>query len=567
MPETAFSIDRLVHRLRRKNQAGRSHDLPRTGPLVRVRNLQVSFDGQAERRTAVGGVSFDLEPGQCVALVGESGSGKSVTARSLVGLNGSSARIRADALQFGGRDLLALDEHQWRAIRGRSIGYILQDALVSLDPLRTIGQELEEAIWATGGTPAGSIHARAIELLASAQVPDPQTRYHDYPAQLSGGLRQRALIATAMAGRPPVLIADEPTTALDVSVQQEILALFASLKRQGIALILISHDLGVVASLADQVLVLQNGRVVETGPTHRVLSRPSHPYTRTLMDAVPHFGAGQSTAAVPVSANEDAPILKAVGVSKHFIRHGSTSTPREVLKGVSIALRQGQTLGLVGESGSGKTTLARIIAGLEAPSAGEVHSPGFAAGLASHRARPIQFVHQDPLSAYDPRYTVGRIIGEALWMRFGREDRRRRQQRIDEWLTRVGLDPALAARRPLTLSGGQRQRVSIARALATEPRLVVLDEPVSALDVSVQKQILDLIVSLQRETGVAFLFISHDLGVIQRVSHEVAVLRHGELREYGDARSVLETPRDEYTRQLIAAIPTLDFALEQDAGA
>ena len=528
-----------------------------SAPLIRVRDLQVAFDDGVTRHCAVSGVSFDLEPGQCVALVGESGSGKSVTARSLLGLNAPTAQITAQALQLEGRDLLRLGERQWRAIRGRSIGYILQDALVSLDPLRTIGQELEEAIRATGSAHRGAtLRAHGVDLLGQAQMPEAASRYDDYPAQLSGGLRQRALIATAIAGHPPVLIADEPTTALDVSVQKEILALFASLKRRGIALILISHDLGVVSRLADQVLVLQRGQVVESGTTAQVLGRPAHAYTRSLIDAIPHFDRGSAPAAAV--AQQDAPvILRAIGLSKRFAAQSASGTDRDALKQVSIELQRGRTLGLVGESGSGKTTLARIIAGLETATQGSVDASALPPAPAPSRARPIQFVHQDPLSAFDPRYTVGKTLGEALWMRFGREDAQRQRQRIDDWLRRVGLDPALAARRPLSLSGGQRQRVAIARALAVQPQIVVLDEPVSALDVSVQKQILALIASLQRETGVAFLFISHDLGVIQQVSHQVAVLRHGELREYGPADAVLTQPQDAYTRQLIDAVPTL----------
>ncbi|QHJ00909.1 ATP-binding cassette domain-containing protein [Xylophilus rhododendri] len=513
-------------------------------PLVHVRNLRVSFEAHGQLRRAVSGVSFDVRPGECVALVGESGSGKSVSARCLIGLNSPNARIEADALELDGQNLLGLGERAWRGIRGQGVGYILQDALVSLDPLRTIGQELEEAIRATGSAPRGALRARGLELLAQAQMPEPATRYGEYPAQLSGGLRQRALIATAIAGRPPVLIADEPTTALDVSVQQEILALFAELKRQGIALILISHDLGVVSRLADRVLVLRQGQVVESGDMARVLHHPTHEYTRSLIDAIPHFdgpGLAADAGSAPV-------ILHADDISKRF-------AGREALRGVSIELRRGRTLGLVGESGSGKTTLARIVAGLETASEGRIRTEALAP--APSRARTIQFVHQDPLSAFDPRYTVGRVIGEALWLRFGREPAARHEERIAVWLGKVGLDPALAARRPLTLSGGQRQRVAIARALAVEPQVVVLDEPVSALDVSVQKQILALIAALQRETGVACLFISHDLGVIRQVSHQVAVLRHGELREYGDAAEVLGRPRDPYTRQLIAAVPAL----------
>jgi peptide/nickel transport system ATP-binding protein len=520
-----------------------------SAPLLRVRNLSVAFEERGRMRQAVSGLSFEVQPGQCVALVGESGSGKSVSARCLVGLNGPNARITADALEIDGQNALRLGERQWRSLRGRKVGYILQDALVSLDPLRTIGQELQEAIRATESATREQEHARALELLTRAHMPDPATRIHEYPSQLSGGLRQRALIATAIAGNPPILIADEPTTALDVSVQKEILALFGELKRQGIALILISHDLGVVSQLADQVLVLRQGQVVENGPADQVLSQPRHAYTRSLMAAIPRLDDPS-----PDPAPGHAPVLlRAVHIRQRFVG-------REALRGVDIELRHGRTLGLVGESGSGKTTLARIVAGLQSATEGQIHADTLRTLPPRSRARPIQFVHQDPLSAFDPRYTVGRVLAEALWLRFGREPAARSDERVAQWLHKMGLDPALAARRPLTLSGGQRQRVAIARALATEPQIVVLDEPVSALDVSVQKQILNLITALQRETGVAMLFISHDLGVIRQVSHDVAVLRHGELREYGDARQVLERPRDDYTRQLIASVPHLGMA-------
>ena len=527
--------------------------------LLEVRNLGVDFRDGWGWRPAVAGVSFTLAPGRCMALVGESGSGKSVTARSLLGLNGPRARVTADALSLGGRDLRGLGERQWRPLRGREIGYILQDALVSLDPLRTIGQELAEAIRATGAVPRSELRARAQHLLAAAGFADGQGRLDDHPAQLSGGQRQRALIASAIAGRPSVLIADEPTTALDVSVQRQILELFEQLKRSGIALILISHDMGVVSRLADEVLVLRDGAVVESGATAQVLRQPGHAYTRTLIDAVPRFGRA-GTAAAPVAraaAPGEAPLLRVVDIRKQFPGADKGKPARQVLHGVSIALHAGRTLGLVGESGSGKTTLARIVAGLESPSGGRLEPGPLLAQPNGSRARPVQFVYQDPLSAFDPRYTVERVLSEALALRFGSESRARLRSRVAQWLERVGLDLALASRRPLTLSGGQRQRIAIARALAVEPRLVVMDEPVSALDVSVQKQVLALIAHLQRETDAAFLFISHDLAVVQQVSHDVAVLRHGELREYGEASAVLGQPSDAYTRELIEAVPVL----------
>ena len=520
-------------------------------PLVRVRQLAVDFRQGWQWRQAVGGVSFDIPRGGCVALVGESGSGKSVTARSLLGLHGAGARVRAEALELGGRDLRGLRERQWRSVRGREVGYILQDALVSLDPLRTVGQELAEAVRATGGPGGPATRARVLELLARARLDGATERLHAYPGQLSGGQRQRALIASALAGAPPLLIADEPTTALDASVQQQILALFRALRDAGTALLLISHDLGVVAQLADHVLVLRGGEVVESGPTDAVLRRPRHAYTRALLDAVPRLDASpREFAAAGPAGPTGAPLLRLQGIRKRF-------GTREVVRGVDLVLHPGRTLGLVGESGSGKTTLARIVAGLETPSAGEISWGPLLQRAAAGRARPVQFVYQDPLSSFDPRHTVGTILAQALALRFGREPRARLQARVAEWLARVELPAALASRRPLTLSGGQRQRVAIARALAVEPRLVVMDEPVSALDVSVQQQVLRLIASLQRDTGAAFLFISHDLGVIRQVSHAVAVLQAGALREIGTADQVLTHPRDPYTRELLAAVARL----------
>ncbi|MDQ8033468.1 MAG: ABC transporter ATP-binding protein [Bordetella sp.] len=528
------------------------HAEPST-PLVRVRELCVDFRRGWQWRRAVSGVSFDLAAGECVALVGESGSGKSVSARSLLGLNGPDARVSAECLQLEGADLRPLGERQWRTLRGRRVGYILQDALVSLDPLRTIGQELAEAIRATGAVPPDGVRAEALRLLERAGFADGASRLDHHPSQLSGGQRQRALIASAIAGRPPVLIADEPTTALDVSVQQQVLALFRELKRSGVGLILISHDLGVVSQLADRVLVLRAGTVVEAGDTGQILRRPAHPYTRMLLDAVPRFDVPPARQAVDVDAC--APLLHAVELRKRFASQPDGAP--DTLRGVSLTLNAGRTLGLVGESGSGKTTLARILAGLETPTAGRLEAQPLLAQAPSGRARPIQFVYQDPLSAFDPRHTVERILGQALAMRYPNDSRAQRRGRVVDWLARVGLDESLAGRRPLTLSGGQRQRVAIARALAVEPRLVVMDEPVSALDVSVQQQILALIAQLQASTGAAFLFISHDLGVVRQVSHEVAVMRHGELREHGPTEQVLGRPSDPYTRELIAAIPQL----------
>ncbi len=522
--------------------------------LVELAGLTVEF-GTAQ---VVKGVSLTVRPGECVALVGESGSGKSVTARTLLGLTGDGARVKAETLRIGGRDATAFTERQWREVRGTRIGYVLQDALVSLDPLRTIGKEVAEAIRPHRTASRAGIRKRVVHLLGAVGVPEPEVRASQYPHELSGGLRQRALIASAIACDPVLLIADEPTTALDVTVQAQILRLLGLRKRTGTALLLISHDLAVVAELADRVLVMKDGVIVEEGDTADVLTSPRHPYTRELLAAVPGEHARgtrlSGTPGVPQRRGEPGGVvIEARDLVKTF-------KGRPAVREVSFRLRAGETLGLVGESGSGKTTTARLALGLLDPDAGSVEIDGHDwRGLTRARRRElrrhIQVIYQDPLSSFDPRFNVRRVLDEALHV--GGEPKESRLDRSVELLEQVGLDASILERRPLSLSGGQRQRVAIARALAPRPRVIVCDEPVSALDVSVQAQVLDLLADLQADLGVAYLFISHHLGVVHHVSDRVAVMKDGRIVETGDVESVFTDPRHDYTRELIAAVPRL----------
>ncbi|MGQ9446810.1 dipeptide ABC transporter ATP-binding protein [Xanthomonas citri] len=538
-----------------------------SAPLLRVDGLTVTFARPGQPAlTVVRELSFSLAPGRAVALVGESGSGKSVSARSLVGLAGAHAQVSARALAHAGRDLRGYSERQWQELRGKDIGFVLQDALVSLDPLRPVGREIEEALAAHGWGDRARRRERVLELLQQAGVPEPALRARQRPDQLSGGLRQRALIASALANAPGILIADEPTTALDATVQVQVLAALQAIKRRGGALLVISHDLALVAQLADEVVVLRHGEVVEQGPIAQVLQRPAHAYTRALLAAIPG-GRGPRVATALASAEPanapTPPLLEVRGLRKAY--RGPDGEARLAVDGVDLVLQAGRTLGVVGESGSGKSSLARLILGLTEADAGEVRLNGrpwigsAAARVSEAQRRPwrraISAVYQDPLSSFDPRWTVARILGDALDA-VGLP-RAAQRARIAELLELVRLGTALADRFPLQLSGGQRQRVAIARAIATEPRLIVLDEAVSALDVSVQAQVLDLLADLQAHLGLAYLFISHDLGVIRQVSHDILVMRHGQVQEAGPAEQVFAQPRAAYTRALLAAMPRL----------
>lgn len=517
-----------------------------SAPYVSVRDLRVRFpDAQAE---AVAGVSFEVAPGECLALVGESGSGKTMTALALLGLVPPEARISAEELVVTGVDTTGFRDRDWRGIRGGRVGLVSQDALISLDPLRRVGREVAEVIEIQeSGVSRVELGQRVIEALTQAAVPTPALRARQYPHELSGGLRQRALIASAVAGRPGLLVADEPTTALDSIVQAQILRLLGELKESGLALLLVSHDLTVVERLADRIAVMKDGKIVETAAAATLLGSPRHPYTRMLLSAVPGPREEPQRAGGAV-------VLSARGLVKAY-RHPGGRVLRAVDE-VSLELRAGTTLGVVGESGSGKSTLARLLMAMESPDAGTVQLDGQEwSSLPERRRRGrrgrIQLIDQDPFGSFDPRWSVRRILAEAVAL--DTSQRQAALPRIRELLHQVGLSEELLRRRPHQLSGGQRQRVAIARALARRPEILVCDEPVSALDVSVQAQVLELLTSLQERLGLSMVFVSHDLAVIAQLSDEILVMRDGVAVEQGGAAEVLADPAHPFTRELLTA--------------
>jgi len=553
---------------------------PAAPPLKRgrlsVTNLTVGFRRRGAVHQVVQNVSFSLEPGQCVAIVGESGSGKSVTARSIVGLTGRNAVVEADAILLDGEDLRTATDRQWRRIRGRRIGFILQDALVSLDPLRPVGKEIAEALALHGWGNRRERAAKVIDLLRAVGVPSPQNRARQRPDELSGGLRQRALIASALALDPEIIIADEPTTALDVTVQAQVLALLADTKKRGVSVILISHDLSVVAHLADHIVVMQGGRVVESGSADQVLNNPGHAYTRSLINAVPgedtrgkRLSAPTPTSAAPNPAApatpqpvaDDGPVLQAVLQAVDLVKRFTTpdGTVTTAVDNVSFTLERGTTLGIVGESGSGKSTTARLALALSSLDSGSVTLLGQEwSSLPEARRRTlrreISVVYQDPLSSFDPRWNAERILLDSLTDAAG-QSTAQKKARVAELARQVGLPLEILQRFPLNLSGGQRQRIAIARALAPNPSVIVLDEAVSALDVSIQAQILDLLVDLQKQRGLSYLFISHDLGVISHLSDQVLVMKDGVVVERGTPDAIFNRPAHPYTRELISSLP------------
>ena len=536
-----------------------------TNLLASVIDLHIRFGDQ----TVVEGVSFDIAPGECLALVGESGSGKTITSRALLGLVPGGASVTAAQLDVAGSDVRVFDEREWQGFRGRQVGLVAQDALVSLDPLRTIGREVGEVLRVHSRREKAPLSraalAEAVEAeLAHVAIPEPRERARQHAHELSGGLRQRALIASATIARPRLLIADEPTTALDLGVQAQVLDLLDRLKREGTGLLLISHDLAVVARIADRVAVMRGGRIVETGDVDTVLSAPEHPYTQSLLAAIPslHTKGARLSAAPPLQLAPPAAaidtsrtVLSVRGVSQSFAQPGGRRL--QAVDDVSFELTAGRTLGIVGESGSGKTTLGRIIMGFQKPESGEVlleDAPWSTLPERRRRERrhTIQAVYQDPLSSFDPRRTGGAILREALAL--SGVPRAERGARAEELAEQVGLATELLERRPLTLSGGQRQRIAIARALSRSPQVLLCDEPVSALDVSIQAQVLDVFSDIQEQLGLAMVFISHDLGVVNHVSDDVLVMRNGVVVERGPSAAVFANPQHPYTQSLLSAL-------------
>ncbi len=519
--------------------------------LLSVRGLTIRFGDQ----TAVDNMDLDLEPGRMLALVGESGSGKSLTALSFLDLLPDAAEWSADSMSLGGESLLNLGDKQKRSLRGGRIGMIFQEPLTALNPLHNVEKQISEGLFLHQGMSQTQARERCQELLRQVELPDSTEMLQRYPHQLSGGQRQRVMIAMALANNPQILIADEPTTALDVTVQETILNLIKRLQEElGLSILLISHDLGVVGRFADDILVMHRGRKVESGPTKEVMANPRDPYTRHLLDAEP-------SGRMPPLAEDSPVLLEARDIEVGFkTKRTRLFQPAPVFRAVdriSLALRKGETLGIVGESGSGKSTLALAILRLIG-STGSITLDGEALHeLSQGQLRPwrrrMQVVFQDPFGSLNPRMTIGQIIAEGLAVHEPSLPRNQREQRVADLLQEVDLSADARHRYPHEFSGGQRQRIAIARALILNPDLLILDEPTSALDRSVQYQILELLKTLQQRHGLSYLFISHDLKVIRAICHRVMVMKDGKVVEQGDVQHIFEQPGKAYTRKLIAA--------------
>lgn len=538
-----------------------------TETVLEITNLAVTFDTPDGEVEAVKGVSYSIAKGECLGIVGESGSGKSQTFLSAFGLTSDNARVTG-SVKFQGREVLGLPRRELDKFRGRNVAFVFQDPLTALTPHLTIETQMGEVLEHHFQVKGDAARQRAIEWLERVRIPEAARRLSQYPHELSGGMRQRVMIAMAMMAEPALLVADEPTTALDATVQAQVLDLIEDLRKDTQAAVaLITHDMGVIARMAQRVAVMRRGEVVETGTVDEIYASPKADYTRMLLKAVPRIDGDRSVALPQPDAG--APILKVDDVRVTFpvkIKDGSLfgkTKPLRAVDGVSFSLQGGETLGIVGESGCGKSTLARAVVQLLPRNAGEVTFlgrnllPNEREAIRQSR-KDLQIVFQDPLASLDPRMTLGASIAEPLLAFAPELTREQREERVKTMMTQVGLDPDLINRYPHELSGGQNQRVGVARAMILKPKLVVCDEAVSALDVSIQAQILKLLADLQREFNTSFLFISHDLAVVREISHNVLVLYLGRAVEYGPAEVILRDPRHPYTRALLAAAPTPD---------
>jgi peptide/nickel transport system ATP-binding protein len=539
---------------------------PVSDRVLTIRDLSVAFTTARGEVEAVRHVSLDVAAGETVAIVGESGSGKSTLAASVNRLLAENGRITGGTITVGDLDITAASEKAMTAIRGNRIGLVPQDPMTNLNPVMRIGAQIVEALEVHGRARGQAARDEAVRLLDQAGIADPEARFRQYPHEFSGGMRQRVLIAMALACRPEVLLADEPTSALDVTVQRLVLDQMGQLASDlGAAVLLITHDLGLAAERADRVAVMHRGEIVEFGPAAQLVASPQHEYTRRLLAAAPGMASAKIAPVRAADAAGAAPevLLEVTGAVKKYRIRGR-SEPLMAVDGVDLVIARGQTVAIVGESGSGKSTTARLALRLEQADGGTIRYRG--ADVSRLRGkdllafrRSVQPVFQNPYASLDPRYTVGQVIAEPLRVhKIG--DAASRRTNVAELLDKVALPASFADRYPHELSGGQRQRVAIARALALNPELVVMDEAVSALDVLVQAQILELMVSLQRELGLSYLFISHDLAVVRQVAHQVYVMHEGKVVESGDPDAIFRAPREEYTRQLIAAIPGQSLA-------
>ncbi len=557
-------------------------------PVLSVRNLTTSFRSDGGWKSVVRNVSFDVAAGETVAIVGESGSGKSVTSLSIMRLLAEgSSRIEGD-IRLNGRNLLSLSEKEMRGVRGNEVSMIFQEPMTSLNPIFTIGRQISEVLTRHKGMSQAEARAETIRMLERVRIPNAMSRFDEYPHQFSGGMRQRVMIAMALASRPKLLIADEPTTALDVTIQGQILELVKSLQEEeNMAVLFITHDMGVVAEIADRTVVMFRGDAVEAGPTEDIFNRGEHPYTRALLSAVPKLGSmtGEENplrfpvvetatgitvqpAASEHSKVQPSPILEVRNLVTRFpVRSGLFNRQTgsvHAVENVSFDLRQGETLSLVGESGCGKSTTGRSIMRLIEPTSGEIQLDGFnvrnLGTLELQRMRKsIQMIFQDPFSSLNPRMTVGQAIAEPF-LKHKMGTARQARDKTADLLEKVGLSDAVMNRYPHEFSGGQRQRIAIARALSLDPKVIVADESVSALDVSIKAQVCNLLLDLQESLDLAFLFISHDMAVVERVSHRVAVMYLGEIVEIGPRAAVFENPQHPYTKKLMAAVPVPDPA-------